>query len=73
MAKYNNETDPDKKASIIVDPIVIMKKAIQNCKPILKLTSVKRGGSYYQVCFNSIITLIFNYVMIFLLFNIIMP
>lgn len=49
LEKYNKETDPDIKKNIIVDPIVIIKKAIVNCKPILKLTSIKRGGSYYQV------------------------
>ncbi|VVC33947.1 Ribosomal protein S7 domain [Cinara cedri] len=49
LAKYNKETDPEKKSSIIVDPVVILKKAITNCKPLLKLTPVKRGGSYYQV------------------------
>lgn len=51
LEKYNRETDPVKKKEIIVDPIAIMKKAILNCKPLLKLTPVKRGGSYYQVCF----------------------
>jgi len=49
LEKYNRETDPEKKASIIIDPIVILKKAIVNCKPLLKLTAVKRGGSFYQV------------------------
>jgi len=49
LEKYNNETDPEKKAEIIVEPIAILKKAIFNCKPLLKLTPVKRGGSYYQV------------------------
>lgn len=49
LERYNRETDPEKKASIIVDPIVILKKAIVNCKPLLKLTAVKRGGSFYQV------------------------
>lgn len=57
MRKYNTETDLEIKASIIVDPIVILKKAIANCKPLLKLTPVKRGGSYYQVWFF----LILNY------------
>lgn len=49
LERYNRETDPEKKASIIIDPIVILKKAIVNCKPLLKLTAVKRGGSFYQV------------------------
>lgn len=49
LQKLNNEKDPEKKASIIVDPVTILKKAISNCKPLLKLTAVKRGGSYYQV------------------------
>lgn len=49
LTKYNTETDPEKKASIIIDPVIIFKKAVSNCKPLLKLTPVKRGGSYYQV------------------------
>jgi len=49
LEKFNRETDPEKKAAIIIDPISIFKTAVSNCKPILKLTSVKRGGSYYQV------------------------
>jgi len=49
LEKFNKETDLEKKALIIIDPIVIFKKAVDNCKPILKLTAVKRGGSYYQV------------------------
>ncbi|XP_025203239.1 28S ribosomal protein S7, mitochondrial [Melanaphis sacchari] len=49
LEKYNRETDPEKKASIIIDPVVILKKAVANCKPLLKLTAVKRGGSFYQV------------------------
>lgn len=49
LEKYNREPDVEKKALIIIDPVTILKKAIQNCKPLLKLTPVKRGGSYYQV------------------------
>lgn len=63
LEKFNREIDPEKKASIIIDPIVIFKKAVSNCKPILKLTPVKRGGSYYQVCFisNFVLNLITQY------------
>ncbi|XP_050525192.1 28S ribosomal protein S7, mitochondrial [Daktulosphaira vitifoliae] len=49
LEKYNKETNPEKKTEIIIDPVTILKKAIANCKPLLKLTPVKRGGSYYQV------------------------
>jgi len=49
LEKYNRETDPEKKASMIIDPVVILKKAVANSKPLLKLTAIKRGGSFYQV------------------------
>ncbi|XP_050425117.1 28S ribosomal protein S7, mitochondrial [Adelges cooleyi] len=49
LEKYNRETDIEKKYQITIDPVIILKKAIANCKPLLKLTPVKRGGSYYQV------------------------
>ncbi|XP_075230862.1 mitochondrial ribosomal protein S7 [Lycorma delicatula] len=49
LEKYNSETDPLVKESIVIDPLVIFHKAVENSKPALKLTPVKRGGSTYQV------------------------
>lgn len=39
----------EEKSSIILDPLVIMKRAIQNCQPVLALTPIKKGGITYQV------------------------
>ncbi|RZF41777.1 hypothetical protein LSTR_LSTR012294 [Laodelphax striatellus] len=49
LARYHKETDPEEKAKIITDPLKILHKAVENCKPLLVLISVKRGGAYYQV------------------------
>lgn len=49
IQKYHNETDPDEKAKILLDPLKVFHAAIENCKPLLKLTPIKRGGATYQV------------------------
>lgn len=41
--------DPDEKDSIETDPLKIFHKAVENTRPILMLTPVKRGGVTYQV------------------------
>ena len=32
-----------------LDPLVIFHKAVENCKPIMGTTTVKRGGKRYHV------------------------
>ncbi|XP_022207646.1 28S ribosomal protein S7, mitochondrial [Nilaparvata lugens] len=49
LARYHKETDPEEKEKIITDPLKILHLAVENCKPLLVLISVKRGGAYYQV------------------------
>lgn len=49
VSLYNQTTDEEEKKKIILDPVRIVKQAIQNCRPLLKLTPVRRGGSTYQV------------------------
>ncbi|XP_073975339.1 mitochondrial ribosomal protein S7 [Rhodnius prolixus] len=49
IEKYNKEIDPEKKSNIELDAMTIFHKAVENCKPVLALTAVKRGGSTYQV------------------------
>lgn len=49
LEKYHKSTDPTEKAAIEVDPLKIFHSAIENCKPLLQLNSVKRGGQRYQV------------------------
>ncbi|XP_068220085.1 small ribosomal subunit protein uS7m [Palaemon carinicauda] len=46
--KQEAETQEEKDA-IETNPVVVFHKAVQNCKPILQLTPVKRGGIRYQV------------------------
>lgn len=52
ITNYNNEADPEKKEKIELNALNIFHKAIENCKPVLQLTPVKRGGQTYQVCFS---------------------
>lgn len=49
LEKYNKETDLAVKEEIVTDPVVIFHRAVENCKPALKLIPIKRGGSTYQV------------------------
>lgn len=49
IQKYHKETDPDEKSKIVLDPLKVFHAAIENCKPLLKLTPIKRGGATYQV------------------------
>ncbi|XP_046385226.1 28S ribosomal protein S7, mitochondrial [Ischnura elegans] len=37
------------KLSIETNPVVILEKAVENCKPLLQLSPIKRGGVVYQV------------------------
>nr|CAG4642778.1 EOG090X0CZM [Evadne anonyx] len=49
FSKYHQAETEAEKQQIILNPITILHKAIENCAPILQLTSIKRGGSSYQV------------------------
>jgi len=49
LAKYRSASDDAERAEIELDPTVILRRAIENCKPLLQLTPIKRGGSTYQV------------------------
>lgn len=49
LEKYHNCSDEEEKANIELDPKKIFHKAVINCKPILQLTPIKRGGVRYQV------------------------
>ncbi|KAK7602783.1 hypothetical protein V9T40_006757 [Parthenolecanium corni] len=46
---YNKTTDEEEKAKIILDPVRILKMAINNGRPLLKLQPLRRGGSIYQI------------------------
>lgn len=48
LERYNL-ADPEERDKIELNPVVVLRNAIENCRPILILTPVKRGGSKYQV------------------------
>jgi len=41
--------DANEKAKIETNPMKILHQAIENCRPLLQLTPIKRGGVKYQV------------------------
>lgn len=47
LERYNL-ADAEERTKIELNPVAILHKAIENCRPILILTPVKRGGSKYQ-------------------------
>lgn len=48
LERYNL-AEPDEKHKIETNPVNILHKAIENCRPVLQLTPIKRGGVKYQV------------------------
>ncbi|XP_012257204.2 28S ribosomal protein S7, mitochondrial [Athalia rosae] len=48
LERYN-KANPSQQALIEVDPKVIFHTAVENSKPLLKLTSIRRGGVTYKV------------------------
>uniref|UniRef100_A0A0A9YH61 28S ribosomal protein S7, mitochondrial n=1 Tax=Lygus hesperus TaxID=30085 RepID=A0A0A9YH61_LYGHE len=49
VEKYNSAKTEEEKAAINVDALNILHQAIENCKPLLQLKPIKRGGATYQV------------------------
>ena len=49
VEKLNKAEDPKEKEKIETRPLNIFLKAIDNCKPILKIVKIKKGGITYQV------------------------
>lgn len=50
LEKYHKADSEDDKKRIELNPKVIFHKAVLNCKPVLYLQPIKRGGVTYQVC-----------------------
>ncbi|KAJ6648172.1 28S ribosomal protein S7, mitochondrial [Pseudolycoriella hygida] len=48
LERYNL-AEPGERENIELNPVAILHKAIENCRPVLILTPVKRGGGKYQV------------------------
>ncbi|XP_037302976.1 28S ribosomal protein S7, mitochondrial-like [Manduca sexta] len=49
IERYHLASSPDEKAKIELNPKDILHKAVENSKPLLQLTPIKRGGITYQV------------------------
>ncbi|XP_034242879.1 30S ribosomal protein S7 [Thrips palmi] len=49
VRKYHLAKDEENRKNILTDPREIFHKALQNCKPVLDVTPVKRGGVVYKV------------------------
>lgn len=49
LEKYHKTKSEEGKSKIDLNPKEIFHKAIINCKPLLHLTPIKRGGVKYQV------------------------
>lgn len=49
LRKYHKAETDEEKQAIELRPKAIFHQAVDNCKPILKLTPIKRGGVRYQV------------------------
>ncbi|XP_013143116.1 PREDICTED: 28S ribosomal protein S7, mitochondrial isoform X1 [Papilio polytes] len=49
IERYHLAKTPEGKSKIILGPKDVLHKAIDNCKPLLQLTPIKRGGITYQV------------------------
>lgn len=53
LEKYHKAKTEEEKQNIELNPKTVFYKAVVNCKPLLQLTPIKRGGVTYQVKFNS--------------------
>ena len=49
MEKYHKTQEPAEKAKIELNPIKVFLTALENCKPILTINKLTRGGITYQV------------------------
>lgn len=49
LTKYHKAETEEEKQKIILNPFEIFHLAVENCKPIMELCPVRRGGIRYQV------------------------
>lgn len=49
LEKYHKCKTEEEKANIELNPRVVFYRAVENCKPLLQLLGIKRGGVKYQV------------------------
>uniref|UniRef100_T1GAS7 Small ribosomal subunit protein uS7 domain-containing protein n=1 Tax=Megaselia scalaris TaxID=36166 RepID=T1GAS7_MEGSC len=56
LEKYNLSQNEEEKSKIQTNPNEILHQAIENCRPLLQLTPIKRGGVTYRFLFQSPLT-----------------
>lgn len=49
LERYHLADGEDEKSKIELNPLAVLHKAVENCRPMLQLTPIKRGGVTYQV------------------------
>nr|CAD7592419.1 unnamed protein product [Timema genevievae] len=49
LERFNTSPTPELKENIETNPLIIFYRAVENCKPLLQLSPIKRGGVTYQV------------------------
>ncbi|XP_053694318.1 28S ribosomal protein S7, mitochondrial [Sabethes cyaneus] len=49
LERYHLAESDEERAKLELNPRVILKKAVENSRPLLQLTPIKRGGVRYQV------------------------
>lgn len=49
VQRYNSAKTDEERAEIETSPLKLLHRAIENARPLLKLTPIKRGGITYQV------------------------
>lgn len=49
LERYNLAESDEERAQITTNPVDVFRTAVENCRPLLQLTPIKRGGVKYQV------------------------
>lgn len=49
LERYHLATTDEERETIELNPRVLLHQAIENCRPLMKLVNVKRGGTNYKV------------------------
>lgn len=66
VEKYH-KAPAGKKEEIECNPYTIFHQALENCKPVVGLTSIQKGGKYYQV--SDVMYYVYNKMLFFLIIN----
>lgn len=49
LERYNLAKTDEEREAIELNPRVLLRQAIENCRPLMRLVNVKRGGTNYKV------------------------